>query len=191
MLMRGTILILLSFSIVIGCTPNIQDYDAEKLEYDQVTKLKKAQSDPFNSPQTAPIVKVADDPDAGIYVEVIKLKPVIDGHGIKLDVWTVKATNKKPDPKCVSIMWKLQDFEFESEQPLEFLIRGGETLNLGKMKQSIWSFDGATIAIPPSGYVDKMNVRKADVDKITHRLTCDMLEEDIDDLKTDTNAPEF
>lgn len=191
MFTRSAVLILLSLLAIVGCTPVIKDYDAEKLEYDQVTKLKKAQSDPFNNPPTAPIVKVVEDQDEGIYVEVIKLKPITDGHGIKLDIWNVKATNKKHDPKCVSIMWKLQDFEFESSQPLEFLIHGGETLNLGKMKQSIWSFDGAAIAIPPSGYVEKMNVRKADIDKITHRLTCDMLEEDIDDLKQDTDAPEL
>lgn len=178
---------------VIGCTPNIKEYDAEKLEYDQTNKLKLAQKkeDPFRSPNTPPYVKVAEDEDEHVYIEVIKLKPIKNKDGIKLDVWTVNAINQSPEPKCVIVNWKLQDFEFETEQPIEFLLKGKEVLPLGKMKQSIWSFDGAMIAIPPSGYVDSLKIRAADIDKDTHRLTCDMLEEDIDSPKKDTDAIEM
>jgi hypothetical protein len=47
------------------------------------------------------------------------------------------------------------------------------------------------IAIPPSGYVDSMHVRDAEYDTKTHKLTCDMLEKDIDDPKKDTDAVEM
>ena len=185
-MMACSILLLLT-----GCV-TVRDYDAEKLEYERVQELKKAQKeDPFNSPVTPDYVKVADDPDEGIYVEVMKLHPITDPHGIKLDIWTVNAVSRSDKTKCVKIDWKLQDFEFESEQPVEFLIKKGETLHIGKMKQSIWSFDTTFIAIPPSGYVDSLHVRDADFDEKTRELTCDMLEEDVDEPKTDTDAIEM
>lgn len=183
--------IMLSLLVLSACTPNIIEYDAEKMEYDQVKNLKAAQKkiDPFNNPSTPSIVKVADED--GVSIEVIKLKSIKSQDGIVLDVWTVSAMNTSKETKCVTIAWKLQDFEFESEQPLEFLISPNETLKVGKMKQSIWSFDGALIAIPPSGYVDNMKVRKADFEKKTSKLTCDMLEEDVKEPKTDTNSIEM
>jgi hypothetical protein len=193
--MLDKIVIIFALLFVVGCTPNIREYDAEKLEFDQITKLKKAQSDPFNAPSTPAIVRVAEDKDEKVYIEVIKLKPITNQYGIKLDVWTVNAVNNSPITKCVKVLWKLQDFEFESEQPLEFMLTGNQQLNIGKMRQSIWSFEeekGTTlIAIPPSGYVDALKVRNAELDKKTNRLTCEMLEKDIDDLKKDTNAIEM
>jgi len=187
-------LFLVSF-LITGCgLGTVKDYDSEKLEAEQISKLHKKQADPFNNPPTPSYVKVAKDEDEGVYIEVIKLKPLVTKQGVKLDVWTVNAisTNKESTvPKCVKVNWKLQDFEFESEQPLEFILKGKEVLNIGKMKQSIWSFDGALIAIPPSGYVDNMKVRDADFDKKIKRYTCEMLEEDIDNPKKDTDAVEM
>ena len=182
--------VLTSALLTTGCM-TIVDYDAEKAEAVQVAKIKKAQKDPFNNPSTPSYVKVAKDEDEGIYIEVMKLKPVKDSHGIMLDAWTVNAVSTSDKPHCVSVLWKLQDFEFESEQPLEFLMTGKEVLKIGKMKQSIWSFDGAFIAIPPSGYVDALKVRDADIDKITHRLTCEIPEEKVDEPKTDHDTLEM
>ena len=181
MFTREIFLILLSLSIT-GCV-TVVEYDAEKMEYEQVNKLKYAQQhpDPFNNPATPPLVKIADNDD--VYVEAIKLKPVEGPQHIKLDVWTIKATNRSKITKCVAIKWKLQDFEFTSDLPLEFLLQGREQIKIGDMKQSIWSFDSTLIAIPPSGYVDSMNVRDADIEKTTGKYTCDQLEEDIQEPK--------
>lgn len=70
-------------------------------------------------------------------------------------------------------------------------MEGKGTLKIGKMKQSIWSFDDAFIAIPPSGYVDTLKVRDADYDKITHRLTCEIPEEKVDEPKKDHDTLEM
>lgn len=179
------LLILLTLTTIIGCTANIKDYDSEKLEAERVNKLSAAQKkqDPFNSPATANYVKIADNDD--VFVEAIKLKPLDGPKHIRLDHWTINATNRSNKTVCVSIKWKLQDFEFTSELPLEFLMMGKESLKVGDMKQSIWSFDDALIAIPPSGYVDSMNVRDAKVEPKTGKYTCDLLEEDIQEPKGD------
>ncbi len=179
--MLQKIFLILTLLAVIGCSQNIIEYDSEKMELDQAKKIKQKQADPFNNPATPDYVKVADDEDEGVYIEVMKLHPIKGPQNIKLDVWNVQAVNRTLEPKCVGISWKLQDFEFESEQPMEFLLLGKQTLHVGKMKQSIWSFDGAMIAIPPSGYVDDLKVRKAVFDTKSKRLTCEMEEKDIQD----------
>ncbi len=75
------------------------------------------------------------------YVEAIKLKPVTGRQNIKLDVWTITAVNQSNTPKCITIHWKLMDFDLETQLPYEFLILDHEELKIGKMKQTIWSFD--------------------------------------------------
>jgi hypothetical protein len=184
MLPRITILSVLL--IITGCV-TVRDYDAEKLEYEQANKIKNAQSkvDPFNNPATPDYVKIADNDD--VYVEAIKLKPFKGPQNIKLDHWIINATNRSNKTVCVAIKWKLQDFEFTSELPLEFLMKGKEFLKVGDMRQSIWSFSDVMIAIPPSGYVDSMNVRDAKIETKTGKYTCDMLEEDIQEPKGDND----
>lgn len=161
----------------ISCTPNIKDFDAEKMEYDQIQKIKKAQADPFNNPTTPDHVKVADNDD--IYVTVTKGLPIKGHEGIKLDVWNIYAVNRSHTPKCVMINWKLQDFELESPLPYDFLIQDKESIQVGRATQTIWSFDGVAIAIPPSGYVDGMHVRDAEFDEKTHKFICEELEKNI------------
>lgn len=170
-------LITLLMLALTGCAVTVKEYDAEKLEYDQINRIKKAQSDPFNSPATPAYVKVAEN--NGVYVEAIKLRPIMGHQNIKLDVWTVDAVNTTDKSQCVTINWKLQDFELETGLPYEFLVPNNKTLPIGRMQQTIWSFDGAAIALPPSGYIDGMRVRDAKFEIATGKLTCDELEKDI------------
>jgi hypothetical protein len=161
---------------VVGCM-TVRDYDSEKMEFEQANKIKAAQADPFKSEATPDYVKVAEDDD--VTIEVIKLKPIKGPQNIDLQVWTANAINHAKTSKCVRIDWKLMDFNWETSLPYEFLLLDNEVLKIGTMTQTIWSFDGAAIAIPPSGYVDKMKIRDADLDKKTNKLTCEMVEEDI------------
>jgi len=162
-----------------GCV-TIQEYDAEKLEYEQISKVKQSQKqkkeDPFISEKTADVVKVKDEDD--VLIEAIRSAP-IEHRGVKLEVWVINANNRSSTPKCVIIDWRLQDFNFETSLPYEFLIDKNAIIKVGKMTQTIWSFDDVNIAIPPSGYINDMKVRDADYEKTTNRLTCDTLEEDI------------
>lgn len=166
-----------------GCAPTIIDYDAEKEETLQVEKLKAAQKkeDPFNNPLTPPYVKLQDTDE--VYVEVFKLKDISDHRGVKLQNWEVFIGNKTDRHLCVIIDWKLQDFELESDQPIDFLLKPKEFLDLGKMKQTIWSFDDVAIAIPPSGYIKEVKTQDSEIDEKTKKYTCDMPEEEIDDEK--------
>lgn len=168
-----TVLCLLVFST--GCM-TVRDYDGGKLERDQIARIKEMQSKRTSDP-TPDYVKVADEDD--VIVEVNKTKPIRGAQGIVLDVWNVTATNNSNIPKCVKIDWKLMDFTFETSQPYEFIVKNDKPVKVGRMTQNIWSFSDTAIAVPPSGYVDKFNVRDADYDEKTHKYTCDMVENDI------------
>jgi len=167
---------------LIGCTPNIIDYDAEKIVQVQTEKIKKAQADPFNNKPTLPYVKLADANDNSIFIEAIKLKPIKRPDGIFLDVWMINAINRTPISWCVKINWKLQDFEFESTLPYIFLIKGNEILKVGKMQQTIWSFDDVAIAIPPSGYIEDLKIIKAPLDEKKKSYTCENLDDHVDEI---------
>lgn len=168
----------LFYLMLVGCTPNIIDIDSEKLEYTQLQNVKKSQSDPFKNQATPNQVRVADND--GVFVDVIKGAPYLGRENIKLDVWTIYASNRTDTPKCVLITWKVQDFELETELPFEFVLKPQQSLKVGKMKQTIWSFDNTFIALPPSGYVDNMRVRSSFLEN--GKLTCDEKEADIQKL---------
>lgn len=177
--------ILILLILVSGCTANIIDYDAEKIEREQVNKIKTAQKDPFNNKITPAYVKIADVDD--VYIEAIKLKPEINKDELKLDLWAIQAVNITLIPKCVAINWKLQDFDFETGLEYEFLIKPNQLLKVGRMKQSIWSFDGSNITIPPSGYIESMNIRDAKYEKTINQFVCTELESDIQTPKEEYN----
>lgn len=169
--------VLLTASILQGCTPNIIERDFEKEEAQRIKDLQKAKEDPFKNQPTPDYVKLIEED--GVYVEALKQHPVKGPGGVMLDVWVVNAVNTAEDPQCVTVNWKLQDFEFESDEPYEFLVPAHKTLKIGKMKQTIWSFDDTFIAIPPSGYVDGIRVREPNVEKLNGKIGCETPEEDI------------
>ena len=70
----------------------------------------------------------------------------------------------------------------KSNLPMEFLLFGGETLEIGKMRQTIWAFDNVYLALPPSGYANKLWIRDADVDEQTGAESCEPDESNIDVL---------
>lgn len=154
-------LLILPMVLLSGCA-TVVDIDPEQMEYDQIVKIKGKQAaevlDPFASPPT-PNSVIAGRKDH-VVVFVTKSTPVKGPQNIKLDTWNVRASNFNDESKCVAIQWRLQDFEFESDYPTEFFIASQKTIDLGKMRQTIWSLDGLTFAIPPSGYIQKMNVRE-------------------------------
>lgn len=176
--MRIAIVLILS-SFMAGCV-TIKDYDAEKMEYEQIKNVKNAQRDPFKNKPTPDHVKVAEKDD--VVIEVHKGLPLTGPEGIKLQVWHAMATNTAKESKCVLINWKLMDFMFESPLPTEFLLKGKEKLIIGKMRQTIWAFDDSFIALPPSGYVDSINIREPDKDKKTGKESCDLDETGIDEV---------
>lgn len=171
--------VILSIVLLSGCA-TVRDYDAEKVEMEQVSKIKKAQRDPFANKPTPDHVRVIEED--GVYVEVHKGFPNTGPEGIKLDIWRAIVTNTNKTAKCVSVDWALQDFEFESDLPSEFLVKAGEKLVVGKMRQTIWAFDGAYIALPPSGYAKSISVRDPDVNKKTKNQSCELDESNIDEV---------
>lgn len=179
--MYNKILIVPILVSLIGCSATIRDYDTGKMDREQALRIKQAQSGPTKMEPTPDYVKVADND--GVIVEVNKTLPIKGREGIKLDVWKVTATNHTSTPKCVKIDWRLMDFNFETSQPFEFVINDHQILKVGKMTQTIWSFDNTAVALPPSGYVNKMDVRDADYDKKTRKFTCDMTDAQIDEPK--------
>lgn len=175
------IILLLAVISLTGCSFTVKDYDGGKLEREQISKIKAAQMKSSKAEPTPEYVKVADSDD--VIVEVNKTKPIKGAQGITLDVWKVSATNNSDYAKCVKIDWKLMDFNFETTLPYEFLVNSKQIIKVGTMTQNIWSFSETAVALPPSGYVDKFNVRDAEFDEKTKKFTCDMVEADIDEPK--------
>lgn len=168
-----------------GCTPNIMVYDSEKMEHDQVLKIRgvNLSKDPFDNKPTPDRVRVVDEDE--IYVEVHKGRPTKGEMNIELQRWTAIAINKSNDFHCVTISWKLQDFEFESSLPDEFLIQPYQKLIVGQMRQTIWSFDGVGIALPPSGYADGINIREPNINPKTGVVSCEPDESGIQTIGDD------
>jgi hypothetical protein len=160
-----------------GCAPVIIDINPSLQERDRANKIKIAQVAKVYGIATPNYVKVADKDN--IIVTAIKSNSSTGPQKIQLDTWKVTAVNHGIVAKCVTIDWKLMDFELTTNLPYEFLIRSQETLSVGKMTQTIWSFDDTALALPPSGYIGGMLVRDAEFDRKTRKLTCDMLENDI------------
>lgn len=167
-------------SLLSGCM-TVRDYDSSKIEMEQINKIKAAQAKSPKVEHTADYVKIADEED--VLIEAIKSKPLMH-KGVQLEVWDINANNKSNEAKCVTITWALQDFSFETSLPHEFLVQPNKIIKIGKMTQSIWDFDDVAIAAPPSGYVHDINVREADVIKKSNKLTCEVLEDDIEESKT-------
>lgn len=166
--------------VSLSACATVQEYDSEKMEYLQIKNIKKAQSDPFYSEDTPTSVKVIEEDD--VYVEVHKLDSLKGAQDIELQVWSAMVTNNSDEDYCTTIVWKLQDFEFESPYPSEFLLKSKQKLIIGKMRQTIWAFDGAYLALPPSGYAEAINLREPDVNKKTGVKSCEFDESNIDDV---------
>lgn len=172
----------LMIAVLSGCSSiQVQDYDAEKMEAEQIKGIKNAQrKDPFISEKTPDYVKLIDQD--GIQIEVHRDVYLLGHDNIKLETWKANAVNNNPTAKCVTVDWKLQDFEFESNLPSEFLVKKYSSIFIGKMRQTIWAFDGAFIALPPSGYVSGINVRDPDVNPKTGAESCEPDESNIDTI---------
>ncbi len=178
-----------SLLFIVGCGPKIIDYDPEKDTYDHMKNLSKAQADPFYAENTPDVVKLVKKDD--IEIEITKMSPLVGRMGIKLDRWEAKAINYSKQPKCVIVDWKLMDFEYESSYPTEFLVEGYSILQFAKFTQTIWAFDRDTyLALPPSGYINDMSVRDADVDK-NGKYDCLMDESWIDVVDDDSEQDWF
>jgi hypothetical protein len=96
----------------------------------------------------------------GVIIDVDKKGTEHDPqHDIELQVWKVTATNMNHDPKCVTLMWQLMDFEYISFGPSEQLVRGEASHIMGEMKQQFWIIEGAKVTFPPSGFLSNMRVR--------------------------------
>lgn len=156
---------------IVGCTPNIINYDSEKLEAEHIKNVVNTQKiDPFKAQKTLTYVHVKDED--GIFVDVFKSGVTKGTQGILLDTWKATVRNANNTSKCVIIDWHLMEFDFESSLPTEFLVLGKETINVATMHQTIWAFDGTNIALPPSGYVSRIYVREPDINKKTNVEEC-------------------
>lgn len=182
-----TLLIPIVIAILSSGCATIVDVDPEKLEMEQIRKIKGAQAkiDPFAADLTAPSVRLGQKDRVSIHANK---QPDIKGpQDIKLQSWRINVVNSNVEPKCVTIAWKLMDFSFDSNYPYEFYMAPDTTIHLGNMHQSIWDFDGVGIALPPSGYVQDMRVRDPEITQRRVRSTverdelCNQPEEDAEE----------
>lgn len=164
-------------------TTNIIDYDPEKETFEHMKNVKKAQQDAFYAEETPPHVDLFKKD--GINIVIDKKDPLVGRMGIRLDRWEASAINHNNLPKCVAVDWRLLDFEYESQYPDEFLVYGNSVLNFAHFRQTIWAFDKDTfLVLPPSGYVNDISVRDADINEKGH-YECMLNEDWITDVGDD------
>lgn len=134
-----------------GCAtgPKIVDIDPIELERQ---RLKEQVEQEIPTPDH---VVVADG--KSILVEVDKAEPIIEDNDVEREVWVVSATNNAPKDKCVTIIWKLLDFQYQTS---EFLLEAHYSKEIGVMVQQTMTIDGVKFAPPASGFVKAMRVRK-------------------------------
>lgn len=171
-------LLVISFLIAlsVGCTPNIVDRDFEQEELDYIKKYGEiAKNDPlWAAPTEESIFLTRKD---GISVTIHKQAPD-DKEGIMLQNWSAIVTNHTEVDKCVMIAWKLMDFQIVEEHSGYTVVFAKEyILDYVKLKQLLWDISGTRFALPPSGYIDYMDVE----DRAEDNPNCEFfeLEEDI------------
>jgi len=172
-------LILPALLLLNACTPNIIDRDFEEEEAEYIRKYKSfAEKDPLwqnPTPDNMFLTKVDD-----VSVTIHKMRPD-DDEGIMLQNWSVIVVNHNDTAKCVNIAWKLQGFKMVSDYPGFRLIQPKESiLDYVKLKQTIWSMDGIKFALPPSGYIEQMEVNDPNESPDVENEICDFYELDDD-----------
>jgi len=174
-MMRNIILWSILF-LTVGCTPNIIDRDFEQEEADYIKKYGEfAKEDPlWASPTEESMFLTRKD---GITVTIHKTAPD-DDEGIMLQNWQAIVTNHNAEPKCVMIAWKLMDFKITDERTGYTAFKAHEAkIPFVRLKQILWDISGTRFALPPSGYIEYMDVE----DKAEDNPHCEFfeLEEDI------------
>lgn len=152
--MRATTFLIVLPLLLGGCATTVIDYDPENMEL------------PPGIPEYEPTpdrVELGDRRD--IVVKAVKTEPFMDvdqyGNEVERQVWQISATNRnKYYDQCVTILWRLMEFKLYMDGPSEFLIPATETHNVGMMVGQTWKIDGVKIALPPSGYIQQMRVRR-------------------------------
>lgn len=150
-------------AMLAGCTPVIIDRDFEKEEAEFIKKYGELAKDPLYAPSTESVIKLAEED--GIEITLYKEQPDIY-EGMLLDNWVAVLKNKTSENLCVLTLWKLMDFQMETDYADFSYIPANATIyGYAKFKQQIWSLDGTTFALPPSGYIDTLIVKEPNYDK--------------------------
>jgi hypothetical protein len=138
---------------LIGCgSANVREIDPEKEEM----KRLNGKQVPIQSTPDRVVVGEKNN----ITVEVTKWGTVRPEKDVEQQIWDVNVTNEWKSAKCVSIIWRLMDFHFETTEPSIFYIEGKEKKHIGRMVQHVWDIDGVKFVLPPSGQIYGMEVRK-------------------------------
>lgn len=163
--MKKLFLILPVLMTFIGCTPNIKDRDFEKEEAEFIKTHGVAAKDPFYAPPTPDHIMAGEKDDVRITIH--KGSPTlhdandVDHNKIELQNWYAVLTNDGKKPVCVMTEWKLMDFEMISDYPgFVYMSPHSQIITYAHLRQQIWNIDGTKFALPPSGYVEDMDIRE-------------------------------
>lgn len=149
-------LLIIGCLLLVGCA-TVVDRDFEKEEADFIKQYgEAAKKDPFYAPSTPNDVMAAHS--SGIRVVVHKSKS-IRADKLELQRWSVILTNETDKAQCVSVFWKLMDFELINDRAESLLVQPKQQLlNYATLIQKIWNIDGTRFALPPSGYIERLEV---------------------------------
>lgn len=155
------LVIIASMLSVSGCAINLGGMKDVDLEKEEQKRLKNNLE--LYKP-TPPHVRAADVD--GIVIHADKRDSIKDDQLVEQEVWSITAQNTNTEGKCISMRWKLLDFEYISNEPTAFYLKARETREIGTMMQTIWNLDGVRFAPPASGFIEmfKVNTPLADAE---------------------------
>jgi hypothetical protein len=155
--MKKLTLPLISVLMFSGCASKIiEDTDPSVQHFDpdnDVIEVPDGQAEP-----TEPNVILAEK--NRVSVSAHKIETIEDEDtGIEKENWLIIYGNNSLYPKCVGVMWKLLDFNFETNYPTDVYMKSKSWLPIGNMIQGTWNLDGIQFAPEPSGYVAAIRVQ--------------------------------
>jgi hypothetical protein len=143
--------------LIVGCTPNIKDRDFDKEEKEYIKTHGVNAKDPLWQAPTKNLVEGGRSDD--VIINIFRINDIREGE-LALQQWKVFLTNKNDEPKCVQVVWQLQDFQLYTDFPDFLLIKPKEIVHdYARMTQQIYEIDGLKLILPPSGKVANMDVR--------------------------------
>ena len=161
---------------LIGCATVDRDFEKEEQEFIKLHGVRA--KDPFYAPDT-PNDVLAGKKD-GVRVTVHKGRPT-KSEGFELQQWFAVLTNDSEEDKCIAVLWKLMDFELVTNFPeFIYLTPHQQIVNYASLKQQVWNMDGTKFALPPSGYIEQLDVRDPNL-KNKPGQECIFEDEDIDE----------
>lgn len=173
-----------------GCAGN------KIIDVDRDVEKEKVMNDMFtDGVEYDGVNRILVDSD-DIIVKAVKADVIVNEYErfkkyeVKQDVWNIEVSNYSGNDVCVTLLWKLMDFQFVTTLPSSFLVLADATTLIGEMTEQVWEIQGVKFTPGGSGYVYQMDIDDPIEDADAGDECLNLVdEEDIKELSPDPLEP--